>query len=341
MAFVSPLLQEVRLQADLAMISKELNRPILKEQTYGILSSGIAGAPLCSDLNLNNQKAATSQDVKVPYYSRIAQGAATVRGFNPAFEGTMAYQTIALNGLREEIKISDLMHYENEVDRSTQIQIAIAQKIRNLRERLEASLAVSLEAARTQVSTFTTNGELVWDGVGFQMDSALAFKDDMYSNLKEMSMENDLGQSLKFVGSAGSMRQFEYLSAQGDSNNTNRSYNKDILNDIVYSSALVAGAGNKYTGYTFRDGAFGVYFWNNKLHTNGREAGGQYWGTMRDELFGYDIELYIERGRADNSGVVTGAEMDYNESLVMYVDFGFLAAPNNNTDIYKIVQSAT
>ena len=348
MALTNTLLQDARVAFELVRRG-EFQHAIQKDTTnYGILKAGIKNSPLLiPGYDINREKMASSHTVQLPYYDREANGAATVRGNTAALGGTTQLQAVTTSGFREEIKISDLENYENDINRMQHLGMMMMQKVRNLKDRIETYLATQIEAARSQEATnlYTYPAEFAWDGVtDFEYSVDLANQDNYWRHVRAMSMRNMLGMNYGMVGSPEVDFNLSYIANQGQGNSTNIPYSVAGLSEFEWSNAITNAAGERSNAYLYRPGAFGVQFWVNKLHANGRSNGYQQWGTMNDPDLGFNIEVYTEKGKTDTSGTITGGQLDYTEDIVLFAEVSFVGQPadaNNKTDIYKIVQLTT
>ena len=337
------LLQEARVALDLVNRG-EFMHAIQKDTTnYGILKAGVENSPLLvPGYDINREKMATSQTVKIPYYDRIANGSATARGNTATLEGVSQLQTVTTSGFREEVKLSDLQNYENDINRMEHFAFLMMSKTRNLKDRIETYLQTQLDAARSQETTnlYTFPAEFAWVA-NDEYTVDLANQDNYWRHVRAMAMRNMIGSTYNVVASPELDFNLSYIANQGQGNSTNIAYSVAGLNDFQWSNAITNAAGERSNAYVYRPGAFGVQFWTNKLHANGRSNGYQNWGLMQDPDFGFNIEVYTESGQEDTSGTISGGQLDYTESIVMYAEVSFVGQPADalsKTDIYKIAQ---
>jgi hypothetical protein len=341
MALTNTLLLEARVAME-KVRRGEFNRPTQKDNTnYGIIREGIYNAPfLIPGYDINMEKKASSHTVKIPYMDRIANGAATVRGEAATLEGTSNLYTVPLQGYREEFAISDLEHYENDIEREAHLTFLLMSKFRNLKDRIEADLSTTLDSYKSQASNYA-DVQFAFDGVNFQHELALANQNDMYRHIRAMGSRNMIGDRLRQIGNPEMFFSTDFIANQGAANQNNTQYSVGGMDNFEWSNKIANIAGNRHTSYVYREGAFGLQFWTNQLHRNGRNNGYQQWTTLQDPEFGFNVECYIETGRADNSGTITGAQLDYVEKMVMFVETTFIAAPgaaSGVSDIYKVAQ---
>ena len=330
--------------------SGEFNRPKLSESETGALSEGIHNAPfLLPGYNVGDIRHSSAQVEKIPYYERLAAGAATTRGNSAIEDGTTALATVTKQGFREEIKFSVLRSMNNDIPMAVHIATMMEQKARNLRSRIDTAAVASLLAARTQYAAPAqyVDPQFAWDAVNFQHELAIANQDDLFRHIEIMCNMNDMGSNYRMLSNPYVKNALNYINNQGGGNSTNLAYSTAGNNNVAYTKGIANAAGEKHVSYVYREGAFGLTFWVNKLHAMGANNGFQNWSTMTDDKFGFPIELYTEKSKEDTSGAgVTGGELDLTTSIVMYAETSFVAAPDPTgaavgSDIFKVVQLTT
>jgi hypothetical protein len=226
------------------------------------------------------------------------------------------------------------------------IATMMEQKARNLRQRIDTAVVASLLAARTQYAGGTekyVDAQFPWDAANFQHELALANEDDMFRHIEIMCNLNDMGSEYRMLGNAYVKKAMNYINNQGGANSTNLAYSTAGNQNFDYTNAITNAVGEKYNAYVYREGAFGLSFWVNKLHAMGADNGYQNWSVMNDAQFNFPIELYTEKSKEDTSGAgVTGGELDLTTSIVMYAETSFVSAPDptlgNGSDIFKVTQ---
>jgi hypothetical protein len=325
MAFTPTVLQEAILetQRSAGYGISENERRLSK---YGALEAHRAGTErLIPASTLAMMKEATSQATSIDVFQRVAPGAGTTRACEGAGTGTTVNVPLTYNGFREEFKLSWIEHEGNRTKYQEAFNYMFAEKLRNLYSRIDIAAVANLEANK---ATGAGAGSIYAADLGDADAKAVPLADhsNFFNNAMVEMMENDFNGPFFNVSTTGQVALQRFDAQQGANNDTNLSW---MQNDYIHypTNRFAAGAGNISASYLFDPSAVGMITWTNQLSRVGKDIGGDEWTAFSDPLglLG-SLELKVKKQCEDNSGSFAGAEADYTESFVMFVEVAFVTA---------------
>lgn len=324
MAFTPTVLQEAILetQRSAGYGVSENERRLSK---YGALEAHRAGTDrMIPASTLAMMKEATSQATSIDVFQRVAPGAGTSRACEGTGTGTTVNVPLVYNGFREEFKLSWIEHEGNRTKYQEAFNYMFAEKLRNLYSRIDTAAIANLEA---NVATGGGVGSIYAADTNPDHKAVpLADHSNFFNNAMVEMMENDFNGPFFNVSTTSQVALQRFDAQQGANNDTNLSW---MQTDYVHypTNRFAAGAGNTSASYLFDPSAVGMITWINQLSRAGKDIGTDEWTSFADPLglLG-SLELKVKKGCEDNSGSFAGAEADYAESFVMYVEVAFVAA---------------
>lgn len=298
---------------------------------YGALEAYAEGTDrLVPASTLTASKEAAAHLTSIDVFVKEGIGLGTVRKCSGTTSGTTAEVAVNYQGFAEEFSLSFEQHQGNRAKYQETFNHMFSERLRSLYNRIDTAAILELEL---QKATGGGAGSIYTTVVGEAKQVARASWDtagDFYNNVSVEMEQNDFFGPYVNISSTSQKALQRFDAAQGGSNSTNLAFQQG---DFVHktSNRLTNGIGVVSTSYMVDPASIGMLTWNNAISRIGKDTGTDEWTSFVDPsgLLG-NIELKITRGCADNSGLVAGAEADYAESFVMYVDVAFLHAYNSD-----------
>jgi hypothetical protein len=327
MAFDPTLLLEARATIEQAMAGKIVQNN-LRIPYFGAASALMNGAPQLIS-GLSDLKKSSAQPLKIPVLNKVPAGTGTLRKCAGSGTGATAMLPVVYEGITEEFNLNDLDTQGNSLTRPMAFAYLVAQKAKNIYQRLDDKAKAFLEANKASVNT----------GTYFATSTAgakrvpYAQRNELFAGIQAEQRANNFSGVTEVVSGFNLGAIYGFQQNQGANNNTNLQY--QLQNLDPYFTSITNGPGVFDTAYAFEAGTVGMFDWLRPDFRAGRDIGTDVWMTYRLPAMpgmaqGLEVELKVKYG--------CQGEAEYTESYVMHIDVAFLSAyaeTTGDTGIYK------
>jgi hypothetical protein len=258
----------------------------------------------------------------VKAYIRIKRAASNVTAKAYNHTGTKAdSKEVTLNWVQfvEPFTVYRKAGQSNMFDYAAQLQHEMTESARNLHSRAGTAALAYLQSNRAQLAAPSTGGAGAWNGANFALEIAGIDEGKFFQNLASfMRRQNHRGQ-LDIIADSAAYRRAEFLSNQGNGNQTNLSFQFKDLN-IAESTEDIDANYTNGCALVMPAASFAGLPWNDPLNLTGDGDYDDYtggFGVVQDPLGSglmFDFHAYTSRvdGSAQGGGVqdkVLEAEM--------------------------------
>ena len=338
MAFSATELLEARAFYDDVASGKfqtnELRRPVINT-TYAFLDStpmSIVGGKS----TLDALKKSGEQLTKIPTLTKLSADNGTTRTCaTSSVEGDSALTTVSYSTYSEGFSMSELLYANNDIPYQAALRHLLNEKMVLIMQRLEQNLVSYLEANYASTHNATSGGLATFTG-GIGAVS-LANKNEYFSRLATMMMQNNFMPSYTHVHSMGLTNRIMLQQFEGSGNSNNLAPQQTGFNH--YAANLVPTTGStEGTSFVFVPGTVGLLNYNNRLHTANRVEGYDIWTTIANPFApALTFDLKVKTACTDNSGTSSARGADLVTKYELVLEFARYKAYTSTTDtgIYK------
>ncbi|RPD50051.1 hypothetical protein DNI29_04440 [Hymenobacter sediminis] len=327
MAFDPTQLLEARATIESAMAGR-INQNNLRIPYFGAADALINGAPQLIS-GVSDLKQSTSQPVKIPVFNKVPAGTGTLRKCAGTGTGSVALVPIVYEGITEEFNLNDLDHQGNAVTRDMAFAYLVAQKAKNIYQRIDDKAKAFLESQKATVNKGTYFGTTLAGAKRVPY----AQRNELFAGIQAELRSNNFSGVAEAVTGFNMGALYGFQQNQGPANAQNLQY--QLQNFNPYFTAMNNGAGVFDTAYAFEAGTVGMFDWLRPDFRRGRDIGTDVWMTYRLPAMpgmaqGLEVELKVKYG--------CQGEAEYTESYVMHIDVAFLGAyaeETGDTGVYK------
>jgi hypothetical protein len=327
MAFDPTALLEARATIESAMAGR-ITQNNLRIPYFGAADAVIKGANQLIS-GLPELKQSTQQPTNIPVFNKVPAGSGTLRKCAGSGTGSTAMLPVVYEGITEEFNLNDLEFQNNTVSRDMAFAYLVAQKARNIYQRIDDKAKAFLESQKATVNA----GTYFATTTGGAKRVPYAQRNELFAGIQAELRANQFSGVADAVTGFNMSAIYGFQQAQGSANNTNLQY--QLQNFDPYFTTITNGVGVFDTAYAFEAGTVGMYDWLRPDFRRGKDIGTDVWMTYRLPAMpgmaqGLEVELKVKYG--------CQGEAEYTESYVMHVDIAFLAAyaeTTGDTGIYK------
>jgi hypothetical protein len=334
MAYTNTVLQDALYKATLTDVYQSSE---LRKSNYGALEAARESTSLLLPAStIESIRKAETQTESVTTFQREADGTGTDRACSGTGIGTTAVTDVTWSTLMEEFTVSAAESLGNQYNYQEMFNNLFMQRLRSLYTRIDALVVAQLEAsfaAGDGTKYLNYNGA---KQVPLNDHDAATNRAAFWINYMKAEMrQNDYSNNLMLVGDSMMSANTSALINQGVSTATNTAFQYGGLG-WNFTNGITNNTGRDATAYVFQKGQIGLLNWTSGIY-NGTDWGTEVWSTFKDPVYGFDLELKVNRSCTDNSGSFAGAEADRVESFVISADFATPVAYSStaNTGIYK------
>lgn len=327
MAFDPTALLEARATIEQSMAGK-FGKSNLRIPYFGAAAALMDGSNMLIS-GLSELKKSTAQPLSIPVFNKVPAGSGTLRKCAGSGSGATALVPVVYEGITEEFSLSALDTQGNAVDRNTAFAYLIAEKAKNIYQRIDTKAQAFLEASKASVN----NGTYFGTTTAGAKQVPYTQRNEFYAGVQAEMRANHYNGVIDVVSGYNMGALYGYQQAQGAQNAVNLGYQLDNINP--YFTTITNGTGVFDTAYAFEAGTVGVFPWLRPDFRAGQDIGTDVWMTYRLPAMpgmpqGLEVELKVKYG--------CQGEAEYTESYVMHVDVAFMSAyaqTTGDSGIYK------
>lgn len=292
--------------------------------------------------NLNELKQSDHQPTKVDLNKKVytASGSAKSASHAAAAFPDSFVKDITYLRKTQTFKVSYKQAGNNRLSYDNILKFEMKNKLQSLYLDLSTANIAWMNTNRSQVGA---DSLMAFDETtNHRFDNALADRDFFFDYIKSAMAKNKYSKTgINVVGDQRAAALYRKLAKNGQMNADNTAFQLPGIN-FVEEAQMAVGATSDV--FAWQNGLVGMTTWNEPLNRTGSGSIGNNEGlftTMKDPVFGFDLDMHIVRKVADTSGAGGNVQdiVDEYEIAVTYAVEGSWESTANASHIFKCVQA--